>query len=104
MAPGEFKAISTTDLMIILIAKGRSSRNLVIRYPAYNNVQQTKNLSIQEMKAVDTEMRTRIMVRMPDRGGEKEDRRMSPESSDGIYFTASVEAQFRLIAQNQKIK
>ena len=29
---------------------------------------------------------------------------MKPDSSAGIYVTASVEAQCRLIAQNQKIK
>ena len=29
---------------------------------------------------------------------------MNPDSSDGIYITASVEAQCRLIAQNRKMK
>ena len=29
---------------------------------------------------------------------------MNPESSSGIYVTASVEAQCRLIAQNRKMK
>ena len=50
------------------------------------------------------EMRKRRMVRMPKRDREEEGRRMNPESSAGIYVTASVEAQCRMIAQNQKIK
>ena len=50
------------------------------------------------------EMRKRRMIRMLNRGGEEEGRRMNPDSSAGIYVTASVEAQCRLIAQNQKMK
>ena len=38
------------------------------------------------------------------RGGEEEGRRLKPYSSSGIYVTASVEAQCRLIAQNWKMK
>ena len=44
------------------------------------------------------------MVRMPNRGVEEEGIRMNPDSSSGIYVTASVEAQSRLIAQNWKMK
>ena len=50
------------------------------------------------------EMRKRRVVRMPNRDKEEEGRRMNPDSSDGIYVTASVEAQCRLIAQNRKMK
>ena len=39
------------------------------------------------------EIRKRRMVRMPNREREEEGRRMNPDSSAGIYFTASVEAQ-----------
>ena len=56
------------------------------------------------MKAAELEMRKRRMVRMPDRDGEEEGRIMNPNSSAGIYFTASVESQCRLIAQNRKMK
>ena len=49
-------------------------------------------------------MRKRIMVRMPNRDREKEGRKINPDSSDGIYVTASVEAQCRLIAQNRNVK
>ena len=56
------------------------------------------------MKAAEMEMRKRRMVRMPNRGGEEESRRMNPDSSAGIYVTASVKAQCRLIAQNRKMK
>ena len=56
------------------------------------------------MKAAEMEMRKRIMVRMPNRGGEEEGRRMNPDSSAGVYVTASVEAQCRLISQNRKMK
>ena len=38
------------------------------------------------------------MVRMPNRNGEEEGIRMNPDSLDGIYVTASVEYQFRLIS------
>ena len=41
---------------------------------------------------------------MPNRDKEEERRRMIPNSSSGIYVTASVEAQCRLITQNRKIK
>ena len=44
------------------------------------------------------------MVRIPNRDREEEGRRMNPDSSAGIYVTASVEAQRRMIAQNRKIK
>ena len=44
------------------------------------------------------------MVRMPNREREEEGRRMNPDSSAGIYVTASVEAQCRMIAENRKIK
>ena len=44
------------------------------------------------------------MVRMPNREREEEGRRMNPESSAGIYVTASVEAQCRMIDENRKIK
>ena len=104
MAPGEVKAISTTDPMVILRAKGRSSRNLLIRAAAYDTVQQRKIIPIQEMKAAAMEMRKRRMVRMPNSYGEEEGIRMNPDSLAGIYVTASVEAQCRLIAQNQKMK
>ena len=52
----------------------------------------------------EMEMRKRIMVRMPNRDREEEGRIMNPDSSAGIYVTASVEAQCRMIAQNRKIK
>ena len=44
------------------------------------------------------------MVRMPNRGGEEEVIIIKPDSSYGIYVTASVEAQCILIAQNQKMR
>ena len=53
MAPGEFKDIRTTDPMVILRAKGVSSRNLLIRVAAYDTVQQRTTLSIQEIKAAE---------------------------------------------------
>ena len=39
------------------------------------------------------------MVRIPNRDGEEECRRMNPDSSAGIYVTKSVESQCRLIGQ-----
>ena len=50
------------------------------------------------------EMRKRRMVRMLNRDKEEEGRIINPYSSAGIYVTASVEAQCRLISQNRKIK
>ena len=50
------------------------------------------------------EMRKRRMVRISNRDIEEEGRRMKPDSSDGIYVTASMEAQCRMIAENRKIK
>ena len=44
------------------------------------------------------------MVRIPKREREEKGRRMNPDSSAGIYVTASVESQCRIIAENQKIK
>ena len=41
---------------------------------------------------------------MPNRDEYEEGRRMNPESSAGIYVTASVQAYYRYISQNQKIK
>ena len=50
------------------------------------------------------EMRKRRMARMPNRDREEEGRRMNSASSAGIYVTASVEAQCKIIAENRKIK
>ena len=43
------------------------------------------------MKAADMEMRKRRMVRMPNMDREEEGRIINPDSSAGIYVTASVE-------------
>ena len=56
------------------------------------------------MKAVEVEMRKRIMVRMPNMDVEEEVVIMNPDSSSGIYVTASVESQFRLIAHIWNVK
>ena len=104
MAPGEVEAIRTTDPMVILRAKEGSPRNLLIRAAAYDTVQQRTIIPIQEMKAAEMEMRKRRMVRMSKRGGEEVGRRMNPDSSAGIYVTASVEAQCRLVSQHRKMK
>ena len=53
------------DPMVILRAKGVSSRNLLIRAAAYDTVQQRTILPIKEMKAADMETRKRRIVRMP---------------------------------------
>ena len=90
--------------MVILRAKGRSSRNLLIRAAAYDTVQQRTILPIQEMKAAEIEIKKRRMVRTPNSYGEEEGIRINPESSAGIYVTASVEYQCRFIAQNRKMK
>ena len=49
-------------------------------------------------------MRKRIMLRMTNMDGEEEVSRMNHYSSYGIYITASVEAQWILIAQKRKMK
>ena len=71
MAPVAVDVIRTTDPMVILRARGRPSRNLLIRGAAYDIVHQRTILPIQEIKADDMEMRKRRMVRMPnmDKGG-----------------------------------
>ena len=56
------------------------------------------------MKADEMEMRKRRMIRIPNRDKEEEGIRMNPGYSAGMYVTASVEAQCRLIAQNRKMK
>ena len=56
------------------------------------------------MKAAKIEIRKRRMVRIPNRDGEEEFRRMNHESSAGIYVTALVEAQCIFITQNWKMK
>ena len=66
------ESILTTEPMVILREKGRSSRNLLIRAAAYDTFQQRTILPIQEMKADAMEMRKRRMVRMPNRDGEEE--------------------------------
>ena len=104
MAPVAMKTIRTTGPMFILIKKGTSSRNLLIRAAAYDTAKQRKILPVQEMKAADMEMRKRIMVSMPNRYGEEEGRRMKPYSSDGIYVTKSAESQCILIAKKRKMK
>ena len=44
------------------------------------------------------------MASMPNMDAEEEVVIINPDSSSGIYVTASVEAQCRLIAQNWKMK
>ena len=78
--------------------------NLLIRGAAYDIFHQRKILPIQEMKADKMEIRKRRMVRMPNRERDEEGIRMNPDSSAGIYVTASVEAQCRMIAENRKVQ
>ena len=96
--------IKTIDPMVILRSRGNPSSNLLIRGAAYDTVQQRTIPPIQEIKADEMEMRKRRMVRMPNMDREEEGRRMNADSSAGIYVTASVEAQCRMIAENRKIK
>ena len=98
------ESILATEPMVILREKGRSSRNLLIRAAAYDTVQQRTILPIQEMKADAMEMRKKIMLMIPKIDGEEEGRIMNPVSSAGMYVTASVESQCRLIAQNRNMK
>ena len=104
MAPVAVDAIRTTEPMVILRAQGRPSRNLLIRAAAYDTVQHRTIFPIQEMKAAEMEMRKMRMARITNRYVEEEGIRMNPDSSAGIYFTASVEAQCKLIAQKRKMK
>ena len=100
MVPVAVADIRTTEPMVILREKGRSSSNLLILAAAYDTFQQRKITPNQEKKTAETEIRKRRMVRMTNRYGEEEFRRMKPDVSAGIYVTASVEAQCKLIAQN----
>ena len=97
MASVAVDAIRKTDPMFILKWMGRSSRDLLIQAEAYDTVQQITILPIQKIKAAEMETRERRMVRMPNRGGEEEGRRIIPESSSGMYVTASVKVQRRFI-------
>ena len=47
MATGEVEGVRTTEPMVILRAKGRSSRKLLIRAAAYNTVQKRTIIPIQ---------------------------------------------------------
>ena len=69
MEPGEVKAIMPTEPMVTLREKGEPPRNLLIRVAAYDTFQQRTVIPIQEMKAVEMDMRKRRMVRMPNRDG-----------------------------------
>ena len=57
MEPVAVKAIRTTEPMVILRAKGRSSRNLLIRAADYDTVQQRTIITIQEMKVSKMKIR-----------------------------------------------
>ena len=48
--------------------------------------------------------RNKIMARITNREGGEEGRIMNPDSSSGIYVTASVESECILIAQNWNMK
>ena len=67
MAPVVIDVIKTVDPMVILIARGNQSRNLLIRGAAYDIVHQRTILPIQEIKADEMEMSKRIVVRMTNR-------------------------------------
>ena len=88
MAPREVEAIRTTDQMVILREKRRLSWNLLMRAAVYDTVQQRTIIPIQEMKAAETEMRKRRIVRMTNRYGEEDVRRMNPYSSYGIHVSS----------------
>ena len=102
MEPIAVDSIRTTDPMVILRAQGIPARDLVIRAAAYDTVHQRKILPTQELKAAEMETRKRIMVWMTNRDGEEEGIRINPDYPSGIYATASVEDQCRLIAKNLK--
>ena len=90
MAPVAVDFIKTINPMVILRARGNPSRNLLIRGSAYDTLQQRKIIPIQEIKADEMEMRKRRMARMPNMDKEEEVRIMKPDSSAGIYVTASM--------------
>ena len=77
-----------------------SSRNLLPREASYDTASHRTMLPLQQIKETEVEIRTRIMEIIPEKDGEGEPIRMNPDSSEGIYVTASVEAEYHMIAQN----
>ena len=55
-------------------------------------------MNLQQIKETNIEIRTQIMVRTTKKDGEVEPRRLNPDSSKGIYVTASVEADLHMRA------
>ena len=90
----------TTDQMSILRYKGKviSSRQLLLREETYYSVRHRTVMNLQQIKETNIEIRTQIMVRTTKKDGEVEPRRLNPDSSKGIYVTASVEADLHMRA------
>ena len=104
MEPVELKFIRTINPMVILRENRRSWSNLIIRFVDYDNFQQRTILTIQEIKAADMEVSKRRMTRTPKRDGDEEGIKKNSKSSLGIYVTASVEAECRLVSHHWKMK
>ena len=78
--------------------------NLLIMEAAYDTVRHRTMLPLQKIKETEVEIRTHRMVIITKKDGEGEPSRINPESSVGMYVTASVEADCRVISHNHNIQ
>ena len=68
----------------------RASRKLPLREVAYYTVRHMTMLPLHQIKETEMEIRTKIMVIMSQKDGEGKPRIINPDSSAGIFVTASV--------------
>ena len=80
ISPEYVVVISTTEPIVVLIEKVKvgSSRNLLMRKEAYDTVRHRTVLPLQQIKETEMEIRTRRMVRMYKKYGEREPRTINP--------------------------
>ena len=86
----ETEEVGTTDPIFILRWKRscRSSRNILIRESAYENVRDRTVLPLHQIETVKMDIKRRMMVHLNKNPGEDDGCRMNPDSSSGIYMTA----------------
>ena len=99
MSPVTVDNITTTDPVVILKARGNTSRNLIIRSAAYDIINRSTVIPAQKIKDVMQELNRAKKVKIPN--DIPKPSRMNPDSSSGLYVTAELRLSARAVSRNK---
>ena len=100
MAPVQLLIKTTTDPHVIIRARNNESRNLLIRSAAYQIINKTTVIPAQKLKDAMQEIADSKKVAIPKKTIPTATR-MNPDSSTGLYITAELRAEARIVSENK---